>query len=45
MIYDLNLPAKLATLLQHLPDSVRNAKNVLVYTNKDTAAAARIVQE
>ena len=44
-LYDVNLPAKLATLLRHLPDEVRNAKTVRVHTNKDTAEAARIVQK
>ena len=44
-LYDLNLPARLATLFQHSPDSVCNAKNVRAHTNKDTAAAARIVQQ
>jgi hypothetical protein len=41
----MTLPAKLATLLRHLPDHVRNAKNIRVHTNKDTAAAGRIVQK
>ena len=44
-LYDRSLPAKLATLLRHLPDHVRNANIVRVHTNKDTAAAARIVQK
>jgi transposase InsO family protein len=43
-LYDMTLPSKLATLLQHLPKWVKNAKNVRVHTNKDTAAARRIIQ-
>jgi hypothetical protein len=44
-LYDMTLPVKLATLLQHLPKWVKNARNVRVHTNKDTAAARRIVQK
>ena len=44
-LYDMTLPGKLATLLRHLPPYVRDAKAVRVHTNKDTAAAARIVQK
>ena len=41
----MELPAKLSTLLKHLPQHIRNARNVRVHANKDTAAAARIVQK
>ena len=44
-LYDMTLPAKLATLLKHLPKHVKDAKIMRVHTNKDTAAAARIVQK
>ena len=44
-LYDMALPAKMATLLKHLPDFVRGAKSNRVHANNDTAAAARIVQK
>ena len=44
-LYDMNLSAKLAALLKHLPERIRNAKTVRVYANNDSAAAARIVQK
>ena len=44
-LYDRALPRKLAILLQHLPDHVKDAKNMRVHTNKDTAEARRIVQK
>ena len=43
--YDMTLPSKLATLLQHLPDRIRNATTVRVHANKDGAAASRVVQK
>ena len=42
--YDVSIPAKLASLLKHLPGSVRAYKNVRSYFNKDTAAASRLIQ-
>ncbi len=42
--FDPSLPRKLAALFEHLPDEVRNNKNVRVYAGKDTYAAGRLVQ-
>ena len=42
--YDPTLPRKLAALLEHLTDEVKQAENIRVYCYQDTIAAARIVQ-
>ena len=42
--YDPTLPSKLAALLTHMTDEVRNNEHVRVYCYQDTIAAARIVQ-
>ena len=43
--YDVELPAKIHALLQHLPEEVAVCKTVRVSANKDTAAMARMVQK
>ena len=43
--YDVELPAKIHALLQHLPVEVAECKTVRVSANKDTAAMARMVQK
>jgi hypothetical protein len=43
--YDVELPAKIHALLQHLPEEVAVCKTVQVSANKDTAAMARMVQK
>jgi hypothetical protein len=43
--YDPSLPRKLAALLEHLPNEVRNNINIRVYAGKDTYAAGRLVQK
>ena len=44
-LYNSHLPRLLAVLLDRLPERVRNAKNIRVHANKDTAMAGRIVQK
>jgi transposase InsO family protein len=43
--YDVSLPQKIASLLDRLPDSVKNCRNLRLYANKDNASASRQVQK
>ncbi len=43
--YDVSLPRKVSTLLDHLPQQVVECKSMRVSANKDTAAVARMVQK
>jgi hypothetical protein len=43
--YDVFLPRKVSTLLEHLPQQVAECKSMRVSANKDTAAVARMVQK
>ena len=44
-LYNSHLPRLLDVLLDRLPERVRNARNICVHANKDTAMAGRIVQK
>ena len=44
-LYNHDLPRFLAVLLDRLPEKIREARNIRVHANKDTAVAGRIVQK
>ena len=43
--YDATLPAKVGALLKHLPQTVRDMRDIRVFANKDSASVARLVQK
>ena len=43
--HDPSIPSKVATLLKHLPDSVRETPRVKLYAGKDTSGISKIIYQ
>jgi hypothetical protein len=41
--YDPSIPSKVATLLKHLPDAIRETPRIKLYAGKDTSGISKII--
>ena len=43
--YDPSIPSKIATLLKHLPESIREISKIRLYAGKDTSGVSKIIYQ